>query len=117
MAPGRAREREPGPRSLTPCPGCCRLPWGAGGGYGQAAGSDIFYRLVRMFSHRIFSTEKEPADVDRVLFPGTFGSRRPWHFPFAASYWKDVCGLVVGRRHALGPDLLVLSRVSGVEGW
>nr|KAF6417721.1 ATP binding cassette subfamily A member 13 [Rousettus aegyptiacus] len=50
------------------------------------------------------------------LTPGTFGSRRPWHFPFAASYWKDVCGLVVGRRHALGPDLLVLSGVSGVEG-
>ncbi|ELK13061.1 ATP-binding cassette sub-family A member 13 [Pteropus alecto] len=47
---------------------------------------------------------------------GTFGFRRPWHFPFAASYWKDVCGLVAGRPHAPRPDLLFLSGDSGVEG-
>ncbi|XP_039703060.1 ATP-binding cassette sub-family A member 13 [Pteropus medius] len=50
------------------------------------------------------------------LIPGTFGFRRPWHFPFAASYWKDVCGLVAGRPHTPRPDLFFLSGDSGVEG-
>ncbi|XP_070224967.1 ATP-binding cassette sub-family A member 13 [Bos mutus] len=32
------------------------------------------------------------------LIPGTFGLRKPWYFPFTASYWKDVCGLVMKRQ-------------------
>uniref|UniRef100_G3TCM3 ABC transporter domain-containing protein n=1 Tax=Loxodonta africana TaxID=9785 RepID=G3TCM3_LOXAF len=28
------------------------------------------------------------------LIPGTFGLRQPWYFPFTASYWKTVFGLV-----------------------
>nr|XP_045721010.1 ATP-binding cassette sub-family A member 13 [Mirounga angustirostris] len=39
------------------------------------------------------------------LIPGTFGLRKPWHFPFTASYWKNLCGLVAKRPHAPGSDL------------
>ncbi|XP_034521233.1 ATP-binding cassette sub-family A member 13 isoform X3 [Ailuropoda melanoleuca] len=39
------------------------------------------------------------------LIPGTFGLRKPWYFPFTASYWKNLCGLVAKRPHAPGSDL------------
>ncbi|XP_077916041.1 ATP-binding cassette sub-family A member 13 [Halichoerus grypus] len=39
------------------------------------------------------------------LIPGMFGLRKPWHFPFTASYWKNLCGLEAKRPHAPGSDL------------
>ncbi|XDB49958.1 hypothetical protein AB1E18_003527 [Capra hircus] len=39
------------------------------------------------------------------LIPGTFGLRKPWYFPFTASYWKDVCGLVVKRQSPASSNL------------
>nr|XP_031526947.1 ATP-binding cassette sub-family A member 13 [Vicugna pacos] len=39
------------------------------------------------------------------LIPGTFGLRKPWYFPFTASYWKSVCGLGVKRQRTPTSDL------------
>ncbi|EPY85511.1 hypothetical protein CB1_000372021, partial [Camelus ferus] len=39
------------------------------------------------------------------LIPGTFGLRKPWYFPFTASYWKSVCGLGVKRERTPTSDL------------
>ncbi|XP_048642550.1 ATP-binding cassette sub-family A member 13 [Marmota marmota marmota] len=39
------------------------------------------------------------------LIPGTFGSRKPWYFPFTASYWKSICGLVEKQRRSLSSSL------------
>ncbi|XP_058390822.1 ATP-binding cassette sub-family A member 13 [Diceros bicornis minor] len=34
------------------------------------------------------------------LIPGAFGLRKPWYFPFTASYWKNVCSLSQKRQFA-----------------
>ncbi|KAF0873265.1 ABCAD protein, partial [Crocuta crocuta] len=34
------------------------------------------------------------------LIPGTFGLRKPWYFPFTASYWRNLCGFVAKRPRA-----------------
>nr|XP_035109261.2 ATP-binding cassette sub-family A member 13 isoform X1 [Callithrix jacchus] len=39
------------------------------------------------------------------LIPGTFGLRKPWYFPFTASYWKSVGVLVEKRQHPLSSSL------------
>uniref|UniRef100_A0A8C6FU00 ATP binding cassette subfamily A member 13 n=1 Tax=Moschus moschiferus TaxID=68415 RepID=A0A8C6FU00_MOSMO len=45
------------------------------------------------------------------LIPGTFGLRKPWYFPFTASYWKGVCGLVVKRQSRASSDLFSSSEI------
>lgn len=40
-----------------------------------------------------------------ILFLGTFGLRKPWYFPFTASYWKSICGLVEKQRRSLSSSL------------
>ncbi|XP_016867257.1 ATP-binding cassette sub-family A member 13 isoform X16 [Homo sapiens] len=39
------------------------------------------------------------------LIPGTFGLRKPWYFPFTASYWKSVGFLVEKRQYFLSSSL------------
>nr|XP_009441009.4 ATP-binding cassette sub-family A member 13 isoform X3 [Pan troglodytes] len=39
------------------------------------------------------------------LIPGTFGLRKPWYFPFTASYWKSVGFLVEKRQYSLSSSL------------
>ncbi|XP_016053791.1 PREDICTED: ATP-binding cassette sub-family A member 13 [Miniopterus natalensis] len=39
------------------------------------------------------------------LIPGTVGLRKPWHFPFTASYWKGLCGPVAQGQCPRGPGL------------
>ncbi|KAL4696272.1 hypothetical protein H8957_001522 [Semnopithecus entellus] len=39
------------------------------------------------------------------LIPGTFGLRKPWYFPFTASYWKSVGVLVEKRQYSLRSSL------------
>ncbi|XP_043444371.1 ATP-binding cassette sub-family A member 13 [Prionailurus bengalensis] len=34
------------------------------------------------------------------LLPGTFGLRKPWYFPFTASYWRNLGGFAAKRPHA-----------------
>uniref|UniRef100_A0A8C0R712 ATP binding cassette subfamily A member 13 n=1 Tax=Canis lupus dingo TaxID=286419 RepID=A0A8C0R712_CANLU len=50
------------------------------------------------------------------LVPGAFGLRKPWYFPFTASYWKSLCGLAAGGRRAPGPDLSFPHEDSDREG-
>ncbi|CAD7687011.1 unnamed protein product [Nyctereutes procyonoides] len=50
------------------------------------------------------------------LVPGAFGLRKPWYFPFTASYWKSLCGLAAGGRRAPGPDLSLPHEDSDREG-
>ncbi|XP_032730825.1 ATP-binding cassette sub-family A member 13 [Lontra canadensis] len=39
------------------------------------------------------------------LIPGNFGLRKPWYFPFTASYWKNLWGFVAKTPQAPGSDL------------
>ncbi|XP_045350209.1 ATP-binding cassette sub-family A member 13 [Leopardus geoffroyi] len=39
------------------------------------------------------------------LLPGTFGLRKPWYFPFTASYWRNLGGFVAKRPHAPSSNL------------
>ncbi|CAM9884095.1 unnamed protein product [Rangifer tarandus platyrhynchus] len=50
------------------------------------------------------------------LIPGTFGLRKPWYFPFTASYWKDLCGLVVKRQSPASSTLFSSSENLGGQG-
>nr|XP_025862483.1 ATP-binding cassette sub-family A member 13-like [Vulpes vulpes] len=50
------------------------------------------------------------------LVPGAFGLRKPWYFPFTASYWKSLCGLAAGGRRTPGPDLSFPPEDSDREG-
>ncbi|XP_074235807.1 ATP-binding cassette sub-family A member 13 isoform X1 [Saimiri boliviensis] len=43
------------------------------------------------------------------LIPGTFGLRKPWYFPFTASYWKSVGVLVEKRQHSLSSSLFLFN--------
>nr|XP_020755556.1 LOW QUALITY PROTEIN: ATP-binding cassette sub-family A member 13 [Odocoileus virginianus texanus] len=47
------------------------------------------------------------------LIPGTFGLRKPWYFPFTASYWKDLCGLVVKRQSPASSTLFSSENLGG----
>ncbi|KAI4584687.1 hypothetical protein MJG53_006221, partial [Ovis ammon polii x Ovis aries] len=50
------------------------------------------------------------------LIPGTFGLRKPWYFPLTASYWKDVCGLVVKRQSPASSNLFSSSENLDSQG-
>ncbi|XP_045421289.1 ATP-binding cassette sub-family A member 13-like isoform X2 [Lemur catta] len=50
------------------------------------------------------------------LIPGTFGLRKPWYFPFTASYWKSMSGLLEKRRHFLRSGLFLFSESVGNKG-
>uniref|UniRef100_A0A8C7BTF0 ABC transporter domain-containing protein n=1 Tax=Neovison vison TaxID=452646 RepID=A0A8C7BTF0_NEOVI len=39
------------------------------------------------------------------LIPGNFGLRKPWYFPFTASYWQSLWGFVAKTPQATGSDL------------
>ncbi|XP_025778776.1 ATP-binding cassette sub-family A member 13 [Puma concolor] len=39
------------------------------------------------------------------LLPGTFGLRKPWYFPFTASYWRNLGGFLAKRPHAPSSNL------------
>ncbi|XP_001496596.3 ATP-binding cassette sub-family A member 13 [Equus caballus] len=50
------------------------------------------------------------------LIPGTFGLRKPWYFPFTASYWKNVCGLLEKRQFALSSNLFFFNKNCDSKG-
>ncbi|XP_042540867.1 ATP-binding cassette sub-family A member 13 [Dipodomys spectabilis] len=50
------------------------------------------------------------------LIPGTFGLQKPWYFPFTASYWKNICGLVEKQQHFLSSSLFFSSENFGNKG-
>ncbi|KAM4874915.1 ATP-binding cassette sub-family A member 13 [Thomomys bottae] len=50
------------------------------------------------------------------LIPGTFGLRKPWYFPFTASYWKDVCGFLEKQQHPLSSSLFFFNENFGNKG-
>uniref|UniRef100_M3Z391 ATP binding cassette subfamily A member 13 n=1 Tax=Mustela putorius furo TaxID=9669 RepID=M3Z391_MUSPF len=39
------------------------------------------------------------------LIPGNFGLRKPWYFPFTASYWKSLWGFMAKTPQVTGSDL------------
>ncbi|XP_051020674.1 ATP-binding cassette sub-family A member 13 [Acomys russatus] len=51
------------------------------------------------------------------LVPGMFGLGKPWYFPFTASYWKSVCGLMEKRRHSLSSGLFFFHEDLGNKGF
>ncbi|XP_057628469.1 ATP-binding cassette sub-family A member 13 [Chionomys nivalis] len=50
------------------------------------------------------------------LVSGTFGLGKPWYFPFTASYWKSVCGLIEKRRCSLSSGLFFFNEDFGSKG-
>ncbi|XP_006514769.2 ATP-binding cassette sub-family A member 13 isoform X1 [Mus musculus] len=50
------------------------------------------------------------------LVPGTFGLGKPWYFPFTASYWKSICGLMERRRCSLSSGLFFFNEDFGNKG-
>ncbi|KAM5273642.1 ATP-binding cassette sub-family A member 13 [Ctenodactylus gundi] len=50
------------------------------------------------------------------LIPGTFGWRKPWHFPLLASYWRSVCSPVGRQKRSLQSTWFFLNKDSGGEG-
>ncbi|XP_040602600.1 ATP-binding cassette sub-family A member 13 [Mesocricetus auratus] len=51
------------------------------------------------------------------LVPGTFGLGKPWYFPFTASYWKSVCGLMEKRQCSLSSGLFFFNEDFGNKGF
>uniref|UniRef100_A0A8C2QK58 ATP-binding cassette, sub-family A member 13 n=1 Tax=Cricetulus griseus TaxID=10029 RepID=A0A8C2QK58_CRIGR len=51
------------------------------------------------------------------LVPGTFGLGKPWYFPFTASYWKSVCGLMEKQRCSLSSGLFFFNEDFGNKGF
>ncbi|XP_076402078.1 ATP-binding cassette sub-family A member 13 isoform X1 [Peromyscus maniculatus bairdii] len=51
------------------------------------------------------------------LVPGTFGLGKRWYFPFTASYWKSVCGLMEKRRRSLSSGLFFFNEDFGNKGF
>ncbi|XP_034365421.1 ATP-binding cassette sub-family A member 13 isoform X1 [Arvicanthis niloticus] len=50
------------------------------------------------------------------LIPGTFGLGKSWYFPFTASYWKSICGLMGRRRCSLSSGLFFFNEDVGNRG-
>ncbi|XP_029401064.1 ATP-binding cassette sub-family A member 13 isoform X2 [Mus pahari] len=50
------------------------------------------------------------------LVPGTFGLGKPWYFPFTASYWKSICGLMERRQCSLSSGLFFFNEDFGNKG-
>uniref|UniRef100_G3SKM3 ATP binding cassette subfamily A member 13 n=1 Tax=Gorilla gorilla gorilla TaxID=9595 RepID=G3SKM3_GORGO len=50
------------------------------------------------------------------LIPGTFGLRKPWYFPFTASYWKSVDFLVEKRQYSLNSSLFFFNENFDTKG-
>nr|XP_054496659.1 ATP-binding cassette sub-family A member 13 [Agelaius phoeniceus] len=39
------------------------------------------------------------------IFPGKFGLKNRWYFPFTLSYWKNLCGTERSKRHYLNSNM------------
>ncbi|XP_045142225.1 ATP-binding cassette sub-family A member 13 [Echinops telfairi] len=50
------------------------------------------------------------------LIPGTFGLRKPWYFPFTASYWKNICGLVEKKYYKNSSSLFFINESFASKG-
>ncbi|XP_075413429.1 ATP-binding cassette sub-family A member 13 [Tenrec ecaudatus] len=50
------------------------------------------------------------------LIPGTFGLRKPWYFPFTASYWKNICGLVEKKCYKNSSNLFFINENFASKG-
>lgn len=80
--------------------------------------NNISYWLVKIFYSRIFFWIEKIIGLILIVsyFLGTFGLRKPWYFPFTASYWKNVCGLLEKRQFALSSNLFFFNKNCDSKG-
>uniref|UniRef100_A0A8D2NJS6 ABC transporter domain-containing protein n=1 Tax=Zonotrichia albicollis TaxID=44394 RepID=A0A8D2NJS6_ZONAL len=45
------------------------------------------------------------------IFPGKFGLKNRWYFPFTVSYWKNLCGTERSKRHYLNSNMFFFNEI------
>ncbi|XP_069469529.1 ATP-binding cassette sub-family A member 13 [Ambystoma mexicanum] len=43
------------------------------------------------------------------VIPGKYGLAKPWYFPFTGSYWKNLCGREIRRKHYLNSNMALFN--------
>ncbi|XP_074398394.1 ATP-binding cassette sub-family A member 13 [Zonotrichia albicollis] len=56
------------------------------------------------------------------IFPGKFGLKNRWYFPFTVSYWKNLCGTERSKRHYLNSNMFFFNEIFqekdlAAQGW